>query len=122
MEISVIKNKKQYKAYLKRMYAIMDAKKGSEEEKELDLLALVLEDYENKKFNIEAPDPIEAIKFILDQNGLGQGYIAEILKSKSRASEILNKKRKMSLTHIRVLTAALKIPTNTLIKDYDLAI
>ncbi|MEZ4968871.1 MAG: helix-turn-helix domain-containing protein [Flavobacteriaceae bacterium] len=121
MEISIIKNEKQYKAYLDRMNEIFHADEGIPEGEELDLLALVLEKYEDEHYPIEAPDPIEAIRFMMDQMGLDDNDLGKILNSRSRASEILNKKRKLSIAHIRKLTEYLKIPADVLIKDYDLA-
>ncbi len=121
MEISIIKNEEQYKKYLSRMNAIFHAKEGSPESEELDLLALVLEKYEEEHYPIDAPNPIDAIRFIMEQMGLDDNDLGKILNSRSRASEILNKKRKLSIAHIRKLTAHLKIPADVLIKDYDLA-
>ncbi|MEA1785158.1 helix-turn-helix domain-containing protein [Arenibacter sp. GZD96] len=121
MEISIIKNEEQYKKYLSRMNAIFHAEEGSPESEELDLLALVLEKYEEEHYPIDAPNPIDAIRFIMEQMGLDDNDLGKILNSRSRASEILNKKRKLSIAHIRKLTEHLKIPADVLIKDYDLA-
>mgnify|MGYP003676736835 CR=1 FL=1 len=104
-----------------RMNEIFHAAEGTAEGEELDLLALVLEKYEDEHYPIEAPDPIEAIRFMMDQMGLDDNDLGKILNSRSRASEILNKKRKLSIAHIRKLTEYLKIPADVLIKDYDLA-
>jgi len=97
------------------------AKEGTSESEELDLLALVLEKYEEEHYPIEAPDPIEAIRFMMEQMGLDDNHLGKILSSRIRASEILNKKRKLSIAHIPKLTEYLKIPAEILIKDYDLA-
>ena len=121
MEISIIKNEKQYKAYLDRMKVIFHAEEGTPEGEELDLLALILEKYEDEHYPIDAPDPIEAIRFMMEQMGLDDNDLGKILSSRSRASEILNRKRKLSISHIRKLTEHLKIPADVLIKDYDLA-
>lgn len=121
MEISIIKNEEQYKKYLSRMNAIFHAEEGSPESEELDLLALVLEKYEEEHYPIDAPNPIDAIRFIMEQMGLDDNDLGKILNSRSRASEILNKKRKLSIAHIRKLTEHLKISADVLIKDYDLA-
>jgi HTH-type transcriptional regulator/antitoxin HigA len=120
MKIEIIKTKEQYNKYLKRMREIFDAKKGTPESEELDLLALVLEKYEEEKFHIPNPDPIEAIKFIMEQNNLNDNDLALILNSRSRASEILNKKRKLSISHIRKIKSGLNISADVLIKDYEL--
>lgn len=121
MEVKVIKSEEQYKAYLNRMNEILHADEGIPEGEELDVLALVVEKYEDEHYPIEAPDPIEAIRFMMDQMGLDDNDLGKILNSRSRASEILNKKRKLSISHIRKLTEYLKIPADVLIKDYDLA-
>lgn len=121
MEISIIKNENQYRAYLDRMNEIFHAEEGTPESEELDLLALVLEKYEDEYYPIDAPDPIAAIRFMMDQMGLDDNDLGKILSSRSRASEILNKKRKLSIAHIRKLTEYLKIPADVLIKDYELA-
>ena len=121
MEISIIKNENQYRAYLDRMNEIFHAEEGTPESEELDLLALVLEKYEDEYYPIDVPDPIEAIRFMMDQMGLDDNDLGKILSSRSRASEILNKKRKLSIAHIRKLTEYLKIPADVLIKDYELA-
>lgn len=121
MEISIIKNENQYRAYLDRMNEIFHAEEGTPESEELDLLALVLEKYEDEHYPIDAPDPIAAIRFMMDQMGLDDNDLGKILSSRSRASEILNKKRKLSIAHIRKLTEYLKIPADVLIKDYELA-
>ena len=121
MEIKTIKSEEQYKKYLSRMNAIFHAEEGSPESEELDLLALVLEKYEEEHYPIDAPNPIDAIRFIMEQMGLDDNDLGKILNSRSRASEILNKKRKLSIAHIRKLTEHLKIPADVLIQDYDLA-
>ncbi|PKA98797.1 HTH-type transcriptional regulator/antitoxin HigA [Flavobacteriaceae bacterium MAR_2009_75] len=121
MEINIIKSKKQYHQYLNRMLEIFDAKKGTPESEELDLLALVIEKYEEEKFQISSPDPIEAIRFIMEQNNLNDGDLGKILKSRSHTSEILNKKRKLNLNQIRMLTQAFNIPADILIRDYELS-
>lgn len=78
----------------------------------------MIENYENRNFPIESPDPIEAIKFRMDQLGMKQKDLGKIIGFKSRASEILNKKRKLSLKMIRALSNKLNIPLEVLIKGY----
>ncbi len=121
MEIKIIKTEEQYKAYLDRMNEIFHSEEGTPESEELDLLALVLEKYEDEHYPIDAPDPIEAIRFMMEQMGIDDNELGLILNSRSRASEILSRKRKLSIAHIRKLTEHLKIPADVLIKDYDLA-
>jgi HTH-type transcriptional regulator/antitoxin HigA len=118
MNIKPIKTEQDYQNALKRLEAIFDAKAGTTEGDELEILGLLIDDYENKHFPIDLPDPIEAIKFRMEQLGYTQNDLSKILGQKSRASEILNKKRKLSLEMIRKLNLTLNIPTNVLIQAY----
>lgn len=118
MKIKPIKNEKDYELSLKRIDEIFDALPGTKEGDELEILALVIEDYENKNYPIDPPDPIEAIKFRMEQMGMKQADLAKIIGHKSRASEILNKKRKLTLSMIRKLNKTLNISTEILVKEY----
>ena len=118
MEIKPIKTDKDYNQALKRLETIFDAKKGSPEGDELEVLGILVDQYENEHFPIGLPDPIEAIKFRMEQMGYNQTDLANIVGLKSRASEILNKKRKLSLEMIRQLHDRLNIPTDVLIQTY----
>ena len=118
MIVKPIKTKKDYNQALERLENIFDAKKGSKEGDELELLTILIEKYEDKNFPIELPDPIEAIKFRMEQLGYNQADLAKVIGLKSRASEILNKKRKLSLEMVRQLHDKLKIPTDVLIQAY----
>ena len=118
MEIKPIKTDKDYNQALERLEVIFDAKKGSPEGDELEVLGILIDQYENEYFPIGLPDPIEAIKFRMEQMGYNQNDLANIVGLKSRASEILNKKRKLSLEMIRQLHDRLNIPTDVLIQTY----
>jgi HTH-type transcriptional regulator/antitoxin HigA len=118
MTFKVIKTEKDYQKALKRMELIFDAKKGSKEGEELELLSLLTDIYEKEKYPIDLPDPIEAIKFRMEQLGYKQKDLAEAMGLKSRVSEILNRKRKLTLDMIRKLHEVLGIPTEVLIKEY----
>ena len=118
MNIKPIKTKKDYEQAMIRLENLFDAKKGTPKGDELEILSLLIEKYEDDKFPIDLPDPIEAIKFRMEQSGLTQTDLANIVGQKSRASEILNKKRKLSLEMIRNLHDRLKIPTEVLIQAY----
>jgi HTH-type transcriptional regulator/antitoxin HigA len=85
---------------MERLEIIFDAKKGTEQGDELELLGILIEQYENEHFPIGLPDPIEAIKFRMEQMGYTQNDLAKIVGFKSRASEILNRKRKLYQTLI----------------------
>ena len=118
MDWKVIKTEKDYKLALKRLELIFDAKKGSKQGDELELLSILIDNYEKEKYRIDLPDPIDAIKFRMEQLGYKQKDLAEIMGLKSRASEVLNRKRKLTLEMIRKLNEALGISTDVLVKDY----
>jgi len=118
MRIKPIRNETDYQNSLKRLEVIFDAKRGTEEGDELEILAMVIDNYENEKFPIGMPDPISAIKFRMEQMGLKQKDLVEMVGFKSRVSEIMNKKRKLTLDMIRKLNTSLHIPTEVLIQDY----
>ena len=118
MNIKPIKSEKDYFDSLERLEQIFDAKKGTKEGDELEILSILIEKYEDEKYPIDLPDPIEAIKFRMEQLGLNQNDLIKIFGYKSRVSEILNKKRKLTLDMIRNLSVTLHIPTNVLIQRY----
>ena len=118
MNIKPIKNKKDYEQALARLEVIFDSKKGTDEGDELEILGMLIENYENENFPVGFPDPVEAIKFRMEQLGYNQTDLANVVGLKSRASEILNRKRKLSLEIIRQLHDKLNIPTEVLIQAY----
>ncbi|MBU2939434.1 helix-turn-helix domain-containing protein [Lacinutrix sp. C3R15] len=118
MNIAPIRNEKDYQKALERLEDIFDSKKGTEQGDELEILSILIDRFENENFPIGMPDPIEAIKFRMEQMGMKQKDLAEVVGFKSRVSEILNKKRKLTLGMIRKLNSTLHIPTEVLIQDY----
>ncbi len=118
MTLRPIKTKKDYQNALLRLERIFDAKPGSTEGDELEILGILIDTYEKIHYPIEFPDPIEAIKFRMEQLGYNQSDLATVVGLKSRASEILNKKRKLTLEMIRNLHDTLNIPTDVLIQSY----
>ena len=118
MNLKLIKTKKDYQQALDKLEVIFDAKKGTNEGDELEILGILIDQYESEHFPIGLPDPIEAIKFRMEQLGYTQADLAKVVGLKSRASEILNKKRKLSLDMIRQLHEKLNIPTDVLIQAY----
>lgn len=118
MNVKPIKTKKDYEQALERLEIIFDAKKGTPEGDELEILGILINQYEDEYFPVDLPDPIEAIKFRMEQLGYTQNDLAKVVGLKSRASEILNKKRKLSLEMIRQLHEKLNIPTDVLIQAY----
>jgi HTH-type transcriptional regulator / antitoxin HigA len=120
MELRPIKTDADYQAALKRLEEIFDAKLGSPESDELDILGLMVDDYENKHYPIEAPDPIEAIKIRMEEMHLKQVDLIPDIGGKSRVSEILNRKRRLTVDMIRKLSIRLNLSASLLIKDYQL--
>jgi HTH-type transcriptional regulator/antitoxin HigA len=120
MNIKPIKNDDDFDAAVSRMQSLHNVKPSTPEADELDILATLAEAYEEKHHTIDPPDPIEAIKFRMEQMGLKDTDLMEFLGQRSRVSEVLNKKRRLSLTMIRSLNKGLHIPLECLIKDYML--
>jgi HTH-type transcriptional regulator / antitoxin HigA len=118
MNIKPIKTEKDYQKALKRLEQIFNARPGTKDGDELEVLSLLIENYENKHYPIEAPDPIEAIKFRMEQLGYERKDLEKIIGYKGRVSEILNKKRKLTLEMIRRIHNALQIPTDVLLQEY----
>jgi len=121
MNIKPIKNEADYKLALKRLDEIFDASIGTPESDEADILALMIDEFEQKHCAIEAPDPIEAIKIRMEELGLKQINLVEEIGSKSRVSEILNRKRKLTVEMIRNLSKRLSLSPELLISDYQLS-
>jgi HTH-type transcriptional regulator/antitoxin HigA len=118
MTVRPIKTKKDYQNALNRLEVIFDAKPNSPQGDELEVLGILIDKYEQEHYPIGFPDPIEAIKFRMEQLGYSQSDLANVVGLKSRASEILSKKRKLTLEMIRNLHNTLNIPTNVLIQNY----
>src|SRR5512135_1665535 len=117
--IKPIHTEADYKHALSRVEALMDKKCSKNEMDELDILATLIEKFEEEHFPIDFPDPIEAIKFSMERNNIDQSRLSEILGGRNRASEILHKKRRLTLNMIRKLHESLNIPTESLIKEYS---
>lgn len=115
-----IKNNKQYEEALSRVYDLMqkNIKPNSPDSDELEILSILVKEYENKYFPIPKPNPLEAIKFRLDQMNMSEAELSEILGSRSRKSEIFSGKRKLTLEMIRRLNQLLHIPAEVLIQAY----
>lgn len=118
MEIKPIKTAIDHEKALERLEIIFDAKSNTPDGDELEILGILIDQYEKEHFPIALPDPIEAIKFRMEQMNYNQNDLAKIVGLKSRASEILNRKRKLSLEMIRKLHEGLHIPTDVLIQSY----
>ena len=118
MNIKPIKTQEDYNAILSQIEKLMDAKPNTPQMDELEVLTTLVEAYEKQHYKIDAPDPIEAIKFRMEQEGLKQKDLVPIVGSKSIVSEILNKKRKLTIEMIRNLHKELHIPVESLFLDY----
>lgn len=120
MHIKPIKTTEDYNEALKRMELVFEAETGTIESDEADILGLLIEEYEKKHYPIEAPDPIEAIKIRMEEMHLKQTDLIESIGGKSRVSEILNRKRKLTVEMIRNLTKRLNLSSDILISEYKL--
>ncbi len=118
MTLKKIKTQKEYREALERFEEIFQAKEGTNKGDEADVLSLLIKDYEDRHYVINAPSPIEAIKYRMEQQGLTTKDLAAILGHKSRVSDIFRKNRKLNLTMVRRLHSHLHIPLETLVKDY----
>jgi len=121
MSITPIKTEADYRVALKSMELLFDAPVGTPESDEADILGLLIDEYEKKHYPIEAPDPIEAIKIRMEEMRLNPKDLIPMLGTRSRVSEILNRKRKLTVEMIRNLNRKLNISPQILIKDYELA-
>ena len=120
MEIKLIKSEADYRNALKRLEIIFDAPIDTEDGNEAEILSMLIENYENKYYPIEAPDPIEAIKIRMEELNLKQKDLVGILGGKSAVSEVLNRKKKLTVDMIRELERMLHISASILIKNYPL--
>ena len=114
----LIENENEYKAALTELRALWDIKpeQGTPEFDQGNLLAHLVSEYENMAFPIDLPDPAAVLEFYMDQNGLDQADLSALLQSKSRASEILGRKKALSITQVRAIHAQWGIPVDFLIQ------
>ena len=121
MNWTIISNEQEYENALTRLEKIFDSNPKDKTFKEAELLAMLIENYETESEPVfPDPDPIEVIKFKMEQNNLRNKDLAEIVGGKSKASEILNKKRRLTLKMIRQINKILGIPAEVLINEYEL--
>jgi HTH-type transcriptional regulator / antitoxin HigA len=120
MDIKLIKTEADYRIALKRLEAIFGAVIGTPESDEADVLGMMIDEYEKKYYPIDAPDPIEAIKIRMEEMQLKQIDLVNEIGGKSRVSEILNRKRKLTVEMIRKLATRLNLSPGLLIADYQL--
>ena len=115
MKLKPIRNDRDLNRALKRIDELWDAKPGTPRGDELDVLILLVEKYEDEHFEIPASDPVEAIKFVMEQNDLSRKDLEPYIGTSGRVSEVLSKKRNLTLAMIKKLHAGLKIPYESLI-------
>ena len=115
MEAKLIKTEADYNAALARLEKLFDVKPGSKNFDEAELLMTLVELYEEQHYKIEAPDPIEAIKFRMEQMGMKRVDLAQYLGSRGRVSEILNRQRSLTLAMIKKLHKEFGIPAESLL-------
>jgi HTH-type transcriptional regulator/antitoxin HigA len=116
MEIAPIKNRSDYQRTLKEIEGLMNAKRSSPEGDRLDILVALVEAWERKHYRLDLPDPVEAIKYHMDQNGLQPRDLIPFIGSRNRVHEVLNRKRPLTLKMINRLHRGLGIPAESLIK------
>ena len=120
MELKPIRTKRDYEAALKQAEAWWDAPAGSPKAERLDVLVLLIEDYEARHFPIDPPDPVEFLQFIMEQRGLARKDLEPFIGSRARVAEVLNRVRPLSLEMIRSLSEGLNLPADVLVKRYEL--
>ena len=120
MEIRPIKTEKDYNSVLKQIEQLFNAAPGTTMGDRLEVLATLVEAYEDKHYNIPMPDPVEAILYHLESRGLTRRELEPFIGSRARVSEILNRRRSLSLKMIRKLSNGLGIPAEVLIQPYDI--
>ena len=120
MDIKPIRTEEEYEEALQEIELLFDAPPGSPEESKMEVLAILVDAYEEEHYAIPLPDPIEAIKFHMERLGLRNKDMVPYLSSPSRVSEVLNRKRKLTLKMIRKIHKALDIPLEVLAQEYEL--
>ena len=120
MKIRPIKTEQQYFEALEQLELIFDAKENTPEGDEAEILSLLIDTFENKHYQIEAPDPIEAIRIRMEEMNLKQKDMVEIIGSKSKTSEVLNRKKRLTLDMIRNLQEKLNLSASLLITTYQI--
>ena len=120
MSVKLIRTEREYAAALQQAEARWDAPARSRKAEQLDVLALLIEDYEARQFSIDPPDPVEFLQFIMKQRGLARKDLEPFIGSRARVAEVLNRVRPLSLEMIRSLSEGLDLPADVLVKRYEL--
>ena len=120
MNIKLIKTEQDYEKALERLEIIFDSPANTKEGDEAEILSMLIDNFENEHYPIEAPDPIEAIKIRMEEMNLKQKDLVGIIGGKSRVSEILNKKKRLTVEMIRELERILHISASVLVNNYNI--
>ena len=118
--MKILKTEEEYKVAIDRLYELFDAPIGTPEGDEAEVMALLVSDYEDRHFPIDPPDPIEVIKVKMEEMKLKQVDLVDAFGGKNRASEVLNKRRRLTLEMIRKLSKVLNVSVQTLVTEYEL--
>lgn len=121
MDVRPIRTEADYDAALEAIDSLMGGEPNSPEADRLEVLVTLVEAYESKHWPVNAPDPVSMIEHVMEARGYGQKDFAALIGSQPRASEVLNRRRPLTLPMIRALSAGWNLPTETLVREYDLA-
>ena len=116
MDIAPLKTRHDYRTTLKEIESLMRAKRNTPDGDRLDVLVTLVEAWERKHYPLDLPDPIEAIKYHMEQNGLAPRDLIPFIGSRNRVHEVLNRRRPLTLKMIQRLHAGLRIPAESLLK------
>ncbi len=120
MDIRPIRNEADYDAALEAIDGLMDAGPDTPEADRLDVLVTLVEAYEARRWPIDAPDPVSMIEHVMEARGYRQKDLAAVIGSQPHASEVLNRRRPLSLPMIRTLSSEWGLPADALVREYDL--
>jgi HTH-type transcriptional regulator/antitoxin HigA len=120
MKLQPIRTKRDYAAALREAERLWDAPEKSPQAEQLEVLSLLIEDYERRQFPIESPDPIDFLLNVMEWRGLSRKDLEPYIGSRARVAEVLNRVRPLSLEMIRRLASGLKLPADVLIRGYEL--
>ena len=121
MHIKPIRNEADYDAALQEINGLMGALPGTSEADTLEVLVTLVEDYEKSRWPVDAPDPVAMIEHVMEARGYRQKDLAVLIGSQPHASEVLNRRRPLTLHMIRTLSAKWKLPAEALLREYDIA-
>jgi len=121
MELRMIRNQREYRAALKQAEALWDSPDGSPNAERLEVVALLIEAYERKRYPVADPDPIDFLLHVMESRGLTRKELEPMIGSRARVAEVLNRVRPLTLEMIRRLAAGLDVPADVLIRHYELA-